>query len=221
MLIEWLRGWHWCRPASVGEVAVRLHVGELQWTCMCNAATNVVFDVAGCMNTKDETDEEHGVWTNHFRWQMPHPENASRPQNCDGGPPQLPTVMYTSRSSCEWIPARWANWIHHRPECFVKFATCTISPCPARAMHTAHYAWRVPNPSNPSRVLMASRCHEEECDYMPYTWPVFLAIELFAGIYITAKCLERLSGIVLGLHRLRGRARRLRHPDSACLHRSA
>lgn len=167
---------------------------------LCTFASHIKYDVSGCNSTT-----EPRVIT--FSWNKSNPDNKTLPYECDGGYAKLPDPLKLSRS-CEWIEERstiWIDWITNKPDCDSSFYNYTVSGCNSDAKRIVSYQWLLPSSSNSSK---SGECEDGEslpsavtidCEYVPGSSPVVVAVAVVAGIQILA-----LFGLFIFIYRNRG-----------------
>lgn len=154
---------------------------------LCKFEAHIKYEVTGCGNTSTTR-------TILFQWRQPNPLNASLSYDCDGGVVQLPSALVTSRS-CEWIlqdERRWTGWIDAEPTCDSSFYKYNISGCDSESKRTVQYFWLLADLATPSQ---SSECRDGstlpanlqiDCEYMPFSSPIFMAMVVIATIIASA-----------------------------------
>lgn len=155
---------------------------------LCTMSEHVYYTVAGCDDSSNATYFDHTI---RFFWRQPHPENKSIPYNCDGGLPQLPSDLVTSRS-CNWIKSNeniWRDWIKKRPVCDFTHLTFNVSNCRGDITRVISLYWKVPlaNDSSVSRecvegYTLPKREIVLDCEYIPSSSTLAIAVLLIACI---------------------------------------
>lgn len=150
---------------------------------LCTFDSHINYAYSGCNSTTAPRVIE-------FYWNMPNPDNASLPFECDGGYATLPQPLTTSRS-CEWIEARssiWVSWISTKPYCDSTFYDYTVSECNSAAKRIVKYEWLLPSSANSSD---SAECDGGEdlpsdvtidCEYTPGSSSAVMAVVVLAII---------------------------------------
>ncbi|TMW65950.1 hypothetical protein Poli38472_003715 [Pythium oligandrum] len=150
---------------------------------LCNIFEHMKYTLSHCDDAKPQLIQ--------FVWIFPHPDDPTRPYNCDGGG-ELPPIMYSSRS-CEWLKANtfvWYGWIWQAPGCDDSFYNYSVSECDARAKRTISFWWLVPDPTD-SKTSIECVTNEGlpadvivDCEYTPYEATIVTTTVVLAGIQI-------------------------------------
>uniref|UniRef100_K3X561 G-protein coupled receptors family 3 profile domain-containing protein n=1 Tax=Globisporangium ultimum (strain ATCC 200006 / CBS 805.95 / DAOM BR144) TaxID=431595 RepID=K3X561_GLOUD len=158
---------------------------------LCTFEKHIQYQVDGC----DQYDNDTSAYrTILFSWVTPDPKNASLPYNCDGGLTEYPPPLKISRS-CKWILAdasRWSSWISTKPTCDSTFYEYNVSACDSASKRRVHYYWLLADPANATRSLecdlsSTTMLPEDvlvDCEYVPFSSPVFMVCAITSGVLI-------------------------------------
>ncbi|KAF0694315.1 Aste57867_14799 [Aphanomyces stellatus] len=114
---------------------------------LCSIESHMLWGYEGCSASNISTTSADGVRTINFAWQMPDPDDASLPYNCDGGWVPLPATFPSSRS-CDWLRENeetWMSWISQPPKCDATFFSYSVSACRKDCTRSVAFFWLLPD----------------------------------------------------------------------------